>query len=178
MRASLPVVVLAVAGVGLSCTDAGLYATSGDGPVGADRLEISGTACVPLATGENFPVKVLFAVQGGVGVDRQTIGQIADGIQSVMDRFSSPYITFGFVAYHSVASGFQGKFVDATQMPTSIAKYAAYQEAGPISVRAPLKLASSLISGDMQTGCRGQIARVSAARACRQIHLAFAKNVS
>lgn len=158
MRASL-LVVIAVAGVGLSCTDAGLYATSGDGPAGADRLEIQGKACVPIATGENFPVKVLFAVQGGVGVDRQTIGQISDAIQSVMDRFSSPYITFGFVAYHSVASGFQGKFVDATQMPTAIAKYAAYQEAGPISVRAPLKLANSLVSGDMQTGCRGQIAR-------------------
>ena len=148
-----------LAAVALSCTDAGLYATDGDGPSGPDRVEITGSACVPLATGENFPVKVLFAVQGGVGVDRLAIGQIADGITSVMDRFSSPYITFGFVAYHSVASGFQGKFVDATQMSTSIAKYAAYQEAGPISVRAPLKLASSLISGDMQTGCRGQVAR-------------------
>ncbi len=147
------------AAVALSCTDAGLYATDGDGPSGPDRVEITGTACVPLATGENFPVKVLFAVQGGVGIDAQVKGQVVDAIQSVMDRFSSPYITFGFVAYHSVASGFQGKFVDATQMSTSIAKYSAYQEAGPISVRAPLKLASSLISGDMQTGCRGQIAR-------------------
>ncbi len=148
-----------VAAVALSCTDAGLYATNGSGPSGPDRVEITGSACVPLATGENFPVKVLFAVQGGVGVDRFTIGQIAEAVTSVMDRFSSPYISFGFIAYHSVASGFQGKFVDATQMPTSIAKYAAYQEAGPISVRAPLKLANSLISGDMQTGCRGQVAR-------------------
>ena len=148
-----------VAAIALSCTDAGLYATNGDGPSGPDRVEITGSACVPLATGENFPVKVLFAVQGGVGIDAQVKGQIVDAIQSVMDRFSSPYITFGFVAYHSVASGFQGKFVDATQMTTSIAKYAAYQEAGPISVRAPLKLASSLVSGDMQTGCRGQVAR-------------------
>ncbi len=148
-----------VAAAALSCSDAGLYATNGEGPSGPDRVEINGSACVPLATGENFPVKVLFAVQGGVGIDAQLKGQIVDGIQSVMDRFSSPYITFGFIAYHSVASGFQGKFVDATQMTTSIAKYAAYQEAGPISVRAPLKLANSLIAGDMQTGCRGQVAR-------------------
>ncbi len=148
-----------VAAVGLSCTDAGLYATDGNGPSGPDRVEITGSACVPLATGENFPVKVLFAVQGGVGIDRLAIGQIADGITSVIERFSTPYITFGFVAYHSVASGFQGKFVDATQMTTAIAKYAAYQEAGPISVRAPLRLANSLIAGDMQTGCRGQVAR-------------------
>ena len=104
-------------------------------------------------------MKVLFAVQGGVGVDTTVKSQIAEAVTSVMDRFSSPYITFGFIAYHSVASGFQGKFVDPTQMTTSIAKYSAYQEAGPISVRAPLKLAKSLISGDMQTGCRGQIAR-------------------
>lgn len=144
---------------GAGCTDAGLYATSGDGPTGPDRAEISGSACAPIASGENFPVKVLFAVQGGAGMDIFTKGKITDAINNVITSRSAPYITFGFIAYHSVASGFQGQFVDGALMPTSIQKYASYQEAGPLSVRAPLRLAHSLISGDMQTGCRGLVAR-------------------
>lgn len=143
----------------LGCTDAGLYATDGEGPTGPDREEMSGIACVPLATGENFPVKVLFAVQGGTGIDRTTISKVTEAITNVLTVRSAPYITFGFVAYHSVASGFQGKFVDGSQMSTSLAKYNSYQEAGPISIRSPLRLAHSLISGDMQTGCRGLVAR-------------------
>jgi hypothetical protein len=34
----------------------------GEGP---DRAEIQGTVCVPLASGDAFPVKVLFAFEGG-----------------------------------------------------------------------------------------------------------------
>ena len=156
MRKALCLCLLAAS---VGCTDAGLYATNGEGPIGPDRAEITGTACVPLATCENFPVKVLFAVQGGAGLDRLTTGKITEAINNVLTSRSAPYITFGFVAYHSVASGLQGKFVNGTDMATAVAKYASYQEAGPISIRSPLKLAQSLISGDMQTGCRGQIAR-------------------
>ena len=41
----------------------------------------------------------------------------------------------------------------------ALTRYGAFQEDGPVSHRAPLKLAQSIISGDMQTGCRGIVAR-------------------
>ncbi len=143
----------------LSCTDAGLYATGGGGPTGPDRAEIQGVACVPIAAGESFPVKVLFAVEGGQNIDRLVVGRITEALTSVAERFTSSYISFSFVAFHALATGFEGKFVDGAQLSTTLAKYSSYQEGGPISVRAPLKLAKSILSGDMQTGCRGQVAR-------------------
>ncbi len=142
-----------------ACTDAGLYAVGGRGPSGPDRAELAGRACVPLAAGDAFPVKVLYAVQGGQGVDRLVTGQVADALQSLGSRFSVPYIKFSLVAYHTVATGLQGSFVDAASLQAAAARYASYQEAGPISLRAPLKLAQSILSGDMQTGCKGLVAR-------------------
>ncbi len=156
MRLSfLPALALSV----LGCTDAGLYATTGDGPTGPDRAAFSGTACVPLAGGEAFPVKVLFALQGGDGVDRDVVGQLTEALQSLGVRFSVPYIKFSLLAFHSVATGLQGGFVDSAALQPAVAKYAAYQETGPISLRAPLKLAKSILSGDMQTSCKGTLAR-------------------
>jgi hypothetical protein len=142
-----------------SCTDASLYANNGSGPQSADRAELAGTVCVPLASGESFPVKVLFAFQGGAGVDVSVKGQATDGLKTLSTRFSSDYISFGLLGFHTVATGLQGSFVDAATFQPAIDKYTSYQEAGPISLRAPLKLAESIISGDMQSGCRGEVAR-------------------
>lgn len=142
-----------------SCTDAGLYAVGPGGAEGPDRSELTGRACVPLAAGESFPVKVLFAVQGGAGIDRLVIGQITEALTSVSARFTGSSTTFAMIAYHAVATGLQGQYVDGTTLTPALAKYASYQEAGPISVRSALRLAKSLVSGDMQTGCRGQVAR-------------------
>ncbi len=57
----------------LSCTDAGVFALDGRGVSDADRADFSGTTCVPLAAGDAFPVKVLFAIQGGDGVPAETV---------------------------------------------------------------------------------------------------------
>ncbi len=142
-----------------SCTDTGLYAAGAGGPSGPDRAELQGIACAPLAAGESFPVKVLFALEGGAGVDRQIVGGISEALNSVTAQFSTPYISFAMVGYHSIATGFQGSFVRDQRVAQAIARYGAYQEPGPISHRAPLKLAQSIISGDMQTECRGLVAR-------------------
>lgn len=142
-----------------SCTDVGLYASEGRGPSAPDRAELEGLACVPLATGEAFPVRVLFAVPGGDGVSREVVGQVTSALDSLNTRFSFPYIRFSVVAYHSVATGLAGSFVDAAELSTAIAQYNAYNEVGPVSLRAPLRLAHSIVSGDMQTACRGQVAR-------------------
>lgn len=142
-----------------SCTDVGLYAAGAGGPSGPDRAEFKGVACVPIAAGDAFPVKVLFALQGGAGQDRQVTGEIVDAVNSVMETYSAPNVSFGIVAFHAIATGLQGSFVRDDKLAIAMARYAAFQETGPVSHRAPLMLAQSIISGDMQTGCRGQVAR-------------------
>lgn len=139
------------------CTDTGLYAVGTGGPSGPDRVELKGQACVPLAAGEAFPVKVVFAVEGGTGVDTQIVENVVTSLNKVATQFATPYISFAVVGYHAIATGFQGSF--SKDISQAIVRYATFQEAGPVSARAPLKLAQSIISGDMQTGCRGTVAR-------------------
>ena len=143
----------------LSCSDAGLYALDGRGPSGKDRADFAGNVCVPLAGGEAFPVKVLFAVQGGGGLPADMPGAVTDGLGTLASRFSVPYIQFSLVAFHTVATGLLGRFDDAAAFQAVIPRYATYQETGPTSMRSALKLARSILSGDMQTGCPGEVAR-------------------
>ncbi len=141
------------------CSDAGLYAVDDKRAGRPDRADFEGIACVPLASGDAFPVRVLFALPGGGGVTPDVVGGITDGLNTLAGRFSVPYIKFALVGYHTVATGLQGSFVDAAAFQSGVIRYASYQEQGPFSLRAPLKLASSILSGDMQTGCKGTVAR-------------------
>ncbi|MCY1016511.1 calcium-binding protein [Pyxidicoccus sp. MSG2] len=143
----------------LSCSDAGLYALDGRGPHGKDRASFSGNVCVPLAGGDAFPTKVLFAIEGGDGVEAEMVGYATDGLSTLTSRFSGPFVKFGLVAYHTVATGLLGGFSDASEFQATLPRYASYQESGPVSVRASLRLAKTLLSGDMQTSCRGEVAR-------------------
>ena len=143
----------------LSCTDSGLYAVGPGGTTGPDRAEFVGQTCVPLASGDAFPVRVLFAIEGGASVDTNTRGQIKDALDALAARFNDPYIQFSLIAYHTIATGEQGSFVPAADLVTPATKYTNYNEAGPVSARAPLKLGKSILSGDMITGCRGTVAR-------------------
>src|SRR5688572_14153750 len=97
----------------VSCTDSGLYAVGPGGTTGPDRAEIIGRACVPLASGASFPVKVIYAIEGGGVVDRQAVADITDTLNGLAARFSDPFITFGLIAYHTLATGLQGRFVPA-----------------------------------------------------------------
>lgn len=144
----------------VGCTDAGLYAAGGEGPSGPDRSEFRGTVCVPLASGEAFPVKVLFALEGGAGVDPTIISQTAAAVTSVTTQFSDQNISFALVGYHALATGYLGSFARDERVSQAIAQYNSNKsESGPVTHRAALKLAESIIGGDMQTGCRGQVAR-------------------
>jgi hypothetical protein len=142
-----------------ACTDAGLFAAGSGGPAGPDRTEFKGTVCSPLAAGEAFPVKVIFALQGGAGVDRQLVGGVVDALNTVTSQFSTPYISFSIIGYHTVATGFQGSFARDSRIASAISRYGGFQETGPVSHRAALKLAGTIMGGDMQTSCRGQVAR-------------------
>ncbi len=154
----LPVLV-ALATATASCTDAGLYALDDKGPGRPDRASFLGQLCVPQAAGEVFPTKVMFAIQGGEGVPSDVVGRITEALNAVAAQYSLPHLKFGLVAYHSVASGLVGSFEDGTAFANGIQQYASYQEQGPISVRAPLRLSRSILSGDMQSSCKGTVGR-------------------
>lgn len=143
----------------LGCTNAGLYNSNGRGVNSPDRASFEGQVCIPRATGEAFPVKVLFAVQGGDGVSPEAKAGFIDGLQSVTGRFLVPYIKFSLVAFHTVATGLAGSFVDTAAFQQAIVKYSQYQEVGSVSLRAPLLLAKTILSGDMQTDCQGAVSR-------------------
>jgi len=143
----------------LSCSDAGLYALGGRALGGKDRAAFAGNVCVPLASGDAFPTKVLFAIEGGVGVEAEMVGYATDGLSTLTSRFSGPFVQFGLVAYHTVATGLLGRFSDASAFQATLPRYATYQESGPVSVRSALRLSKTLLSGDMQTSCRGEVAR-------------------
>lgn len=156
MRASLCLVWFGLVG----CTNAGLTAIGPGGSSGPDRAEFEVTACTPVASGEAFPVKVLFAIEGGSTVDVALREEIVQALTDTTTQFSSPGISFGLIGHHTIANGFLGSFTnDQTRLATAFQRYNSFNEVGPISQRSPLKLAASIIGGDMQTGCRGQVAR-------------------
>ena len=141
-----------------ACTNAGVYALQGSGVPGPDRTAFEGDVCVPLAAGDTFPVKVLFLVEGGNTVTASEVGAIVNAIQKSAQR-SSTNVKFALAAYHVLAQGLEGSFVDSTQMLGQLVNYPAFQEVGPVSMRSALKLAKTILSGDMQTSCRGTVNR-------------------
>src|SRR5262245_55887902 len=154
MSSARPLIVSLLASA--ACTNADLYGLTGSGPGAPDRTAFEGLVCTPAATGDAFPVKVIYAIQGGDGVPPDFKGLIVDALSTPPQR---PGMRFELIGFHTVATGLQGSFVDGTGLQAAAPRYSGYQEIGPISLRSPLKLAKSLISGDMQTGCRGTVAR-------------------
>ncbi|HZJ54423.1 MAG TPA: calcium-binding protein [Myxococcaceae bacterium] len=155
MRRILSLLILVLTG---ACTDAGVYALQGSGVPGPDRTAFEGDVCVPLAAGDTFPVKVLFLVEGGNTVPVSTVGAIITSIQNAAQR-AGTNVKFALAAYHVTAQGLQGSFADATTMLGQLPNYPAFQQVGPVSMRSALKLAKSVLSGDMQTSCRGTVNR-------------------
>src|SRR5215831_20389424 len=92
-----------------ACTDAGVYALQGSGVPGPDRTAFEGDVCVPLATGDTFPVKVLFLLEGGNTVPVSTVAAIVSSIQDAAQR-AGTNVKFALAAYHVTAQGLQGSF--------------------------------------------------------------------
>lgn len=143
----------------LGCTDTSLYAEQGLASSGPDRADFSGQVCVPPPEGDAFPLKVMFAFEGGQGVSPEIVGALVNALQTLDARLSTPSITFSLLGYHTVATGLAGGFVDSATFASAIPLYASYQEQGPVSLRAPLQLAKTILSGDMLTSCRGTVGR-------------------
>ncbi|RKG64046.1 calcium-binding protein [Corallococcus sp. CA054B] len=159
MRSSPRVAWLLLPTLWLSCTDAGLYSIGDRAGGTRDRANFEGDLCVPEATGDAFPVKVIFALQGGTGVEPEVVGSAVDGLTTLTSRYTGPQMRFGLVAFHSVATGLQGSFTDAASFQAVLPRYASYQQDGPISIRSALRLSKSLMSGEMQASCKGEVAR-------------------
>jgi len=143
----------------LACTDAGVYALQGGGVPGPDRTAFEGVVCVPLAQGSAFPVKIVFAVEGGSTTMPQATGAaVITAIQDVVGLLATSD-SYTFLTYHVTAEGFQGAFSTATDLSAALALYPTFQETGPVSISSALQLAKSFISGDMQVSCRGTVNR-------------------
>jgi hypothetical protein len=145
----------------LSCTDTGIYGETGGRSAG-NKAELSGEVCAPLPSGTAFPVKVIFAMQGGTGIDLPTRDLVVDTLNGLPAHFPNPYLSVAVVAFHTVATAEISEFVppiDSAVFSTGVERYKTYQESGPIWFTGPLKLSKSLISGDMDTACRGDTAR-------------------
>lgn len=141
------------------CTDAGVYALQGGGVSGPDRTAFYGTVCVPLAQGSAFPVKVVFAMEGGATTVTQAISSSTLAAINNVVQLQPTSTTFAFLVYHITAQGFLGGFSDATTLQGALSQYGTFQESGPVSIASALELANSYVSGDMQTGCRGTVNR-------------------
>ncbi|MFN0063860.1 MAG: calcium-binding protein [Myxococcaceae bacterium] len=143
-----------------SCTDAGLYALSGAGGTGPDRTAFEGTACLPVAVGTAFPVKVLYVVPGGPGVTPEIQAAVTDSLNNIALRFSVPYVTFALAAYHTNGRGLLSVFSSSADFSaTGIPLYSGYNETGPWSLRNGLRLAEAILTNDMLSQCRGSVAR-------------------
>ncbi len=145
-------------GASIGCTDAGVYTLQGGGVPGPDRTAFEGTVCVPEAVGSAFPVKVVFAMEGGATTVTNAISSSTLTAIATVVGLQPTSTSFAFIVYHVTAQGFTG-FTDATTLQGALSQYGTFQESGPVSIASALELADSLISGDMQTSCRGTVNR-------------------
>ena len=144
------------------CTSASVYAVSGNGLEAPDRAVLQGTICAPIPAGDGFPVKVLFAVEGGnPPVDPGTVQGILTALGDATGHAPSSSTSFALIAFHTTATALLGSFSDGAAFQAALGQYQAQssQQAGPVSLEAPLDLARAILSGDMETGCRAAVAR-------------------
>ncbi len=146
--------------VALSCTDASVYSIDGEGANLPDRATFEGTVCAPMPVGRHFPVKILFAVQGGEGVSPDLREEAVEAITTSTRRYTNPFIKYGLVAYNDYAFSLApGGYTDTNELSAALTRYTSFGQTGPLSAVNALKLASSLVSGDMLAQCAGVRAR-------------------
>lgn len=152
---------IAVVALCVACTDTALYSVQGPGTQ-SGIADLSGQVCMPQAEGAQFPVKVIFAVEGGGTLPTQDAAAISVALDSIANRFNATTrlaTQFEFVAYHTLAQGLQGQFGDSQGLLSAITQYPGFQQTGPLILGAPLLLAQSLVQGDIESSCKGTVGR-------------------
>lgn len=152
----LPVVLLAA----LGCTDASVYSIDGAGANLPDRAAFEGTVCAPMPVGRHFPVKILFAVQGGEGVSPDLREEVVEAIAASTRRYTNPFIKYGLVGFNDFAFSLAPTgYTDTNELSAALTRYTSFSQTGPLSAVNALRLSSSLVSGDMLAQCPGVRAR-------------------
>src|ERR1700722_9472079 len=145
----------------LTCTDASVYGVNGNGPEAGDRAILQGTVCAPVPSGAAFPVKVLFALEGGPpDVSIADTQALTAGMTDVANLSTIENISFALVAFHTAGDALLGTFSNAGTFETAITQFPAYQpSSGPVSIAEALELTNNILQGDMATSCKGALAR-------------------
>jgi len=154
---SLIVALIAVVG----CTNASVFRSNGSGLEQGDRAHFTGVVCAPVPAGDSFPVKVLFALEGGApqvtpDVNAALIGAMTDLSTRTASGSS---VSYSLIAFHTTATALSGTFTTSTAFQMAVNSFNAFQQSGPVNLLSPLELAETILSGDMATACKGQLAR-------------------
>ena len=152
---------LLILGAVAGCTNASVYLSNGSGLEQGDRAHFTGVVCAPVPSGDSFPVKVLFAFEGGApqvtpDVNAALVGAMSD----LSNRMATGNaISYALMAFHTTATALSGTFTTATPFQAAVNTFTAFQQSGPVNLISPLELAETILSGDMATACKGQLAR-------------------
>ena len=142
------------------CTDASVYSVRGQGANLPDRATFEATVCVPVPAGRHFPTRVLYDVQGGIDLDINDRTAVTDAIANAIQRYSSPFVRFGLVAFNDYAFNLlQQGFADQAALTAALPRYRTFSQGGPASLVRALSLGESLISGALIDDCPGARAR-------------------
>ncbi len=144
----------------LTCTNASVYGINGNGPEAGDRAILQGTVCAPIPSGAAFPVKVLFALEGGPpDVTVQDTAALVAGMTDVANLSTVEDISFALVAFHTAGDALLGAFSNSGTFESAITQFPGYQQSGPVSIAEALELTNNILQGDMATSCKGALAR-------------------
>ncbi len=145
----------------VGCTNASVYGVSGSGPEQGDRAHFSGVVCAPVPAGDSFPVKVLFAMEAGApDVTSSDVASLVSAMTALSNRTAAgSAVSYALMAFHTTATALLGTFSPATPFQVAVNTLSAFQQSGPVNLISPLELAETLLSGDMATACKGQLAR-------------------
>jgi len=144
----------------LTCTNASVYGVNGNGPEAGDRAIIQGTVCAPVPAGAAFPVKVLFALEGGPpDVSAADTGALTAAMTDVANLSTVESISFALVAFHTAGDALLGTFSNAGTFETAATQFPTFQQSGPVSIAEALELTANILQGDMATSCKGALAR-------------------
>lgn len=153
-----------------SCSEAGLYKWNSD-PFLANKLTVSGKVCSDDPRQRDFPVKVLFLVDTTPPVlasANDSSGQRGKAIANVIGLWgSNRNYSFGVISYGGqVRNLVTGGFTRDTSLLTAASTTVQGSSGGCRSgrcrdLRGAVSLASSIITGDILAGDKGQVARTS-----------------
>ncbi|MBW2733730.1 MAG: VWA domain-containing protein [Deltaproteobacteria bacterium] len=154
----------------VACTDVPLYQWNKD-PFRANKLTVSGTVCTDDPRQQDFPVKILFVVDGSPAVmqmQNDLGGQRATAMTDLIAKFETqPNYSFGVIRFAGrVENMIPEGFTRDSSLLTAVAGTLRQNSMGCDTGRCrdlmgALNLASSVITGDVLASNPGEVSRTS-----------------